>query len=170
MKKMDGDITRNFERLEHELSAEISSGGIPVLLDHLRLCGDMPESYGHDSSAEKLYSKYTDALLCESYKAIGIRSLVIKERSDVADVEAFAKEFSFIADAKSFSSAEPPRIKKILKFKQWMGGNVASYMQWLFAHCTSFPHEPARYTSKQAQEMYAFLHTRTWRRLSLFLP
>ena len=34
--------------------------GTQALLDHLRLCTAIPESYELDSSEEKLYSTYTD--------------------------------------------------------------------------------------------------------------
>ena len=84
-----------------ELADEIKNQGTQSLLDHIRLCGDIPESYSHDSSEEKLYSKYTDSLLCESFKAMGLKSLVLAERADAADVEAFAKRYSFVADAKA---------------------------------------------------------------------
>jgi len=49
-----------FVKLEKELEAEIKKNGVPSLIDHLRLCGNIPESYGHDTSEEKLYSKYTE--------------------------------------------------------------------------------------------------------------
>ncbi|MCX7999351.1 MAG: HindIII family type II restriction endonuclease [Leptospiraceae bacterium] len=42
------------EYLEKELEKEIQEFGIAVLLDHLRLCGNIPENYKHDSSEEKL--------------------------------------------------------------------------------------------------------------------
>ena len=85
IEKISENFGENSERLENELSAEIKKEGPQALLDHLRLSGDIPESYGHDTSEEKQYSKYTDALLSETYKAIGLRSLVIKERADAAD-------------------------------------------------------------------------------------
>ncbi|AJY68706.1 hypothetical protein RW64_03365 [Geobacter sulfurreducens] len=75
IRKLSGDFGADSTRLEKELSEEIKKHGIPVLLDHLRLCGDIPESYDHDSSEEKLYSKYTDALLCEAFKAIGLTAV-----------------------------------------------------------------------------------------------
>jgi len=51
------------ERLEKELGEEIEKSGLSTLIDHLRLCGNIPEAYDHDSSEEKQYSKYTDSLL-----------------------------------------------------------------------------------------------------------
>ncbi len=115
IRKPSGNFGNDSDRLEKELSEEIKKHGIPVLLDHLRLCGDIPESYGHDSSEEKLYSKYTDALLCESFKALGLKSLVLKERADAADVEAFAKKYSFVADAKSFRLSRTAKNQKDFK-------------------------------------------------------
>jgi hypothetical protein len=62
IRKLSGNFSNDAERLEQELNKEIQSGSTQALLDPLRLCGDIPESYGHDSSEEKLYSKYTRPL------------------------------------------------------------------------------------------------------------
>lgn len=77
----------------------------------------MPECYSHDSSQEKLYSKYTDCLLAEAFKQIGLRSIVLKERADVADVEAFASSYSFVADAKSFRLSRTAKNQKDFKIE-----------------------------------------------------
>ena len=121
IRKLSGNFGDDSDRLEKELSEEIKKHGIPVLVDHLRLCGDIPESYGHDSSEEKLYSKYTDALLCESFKALGLKSIVLKERADAADVEAFAKKYSFVADAKSFRLSRTAKNQKDFKVQAMDG-------------------------------------------------
>lgn len=121
IRKLSGSFVDDSARLEAELSAEIKAGGAEVLIEHLRLCGDIPESYHHDSSEEKLYSKYTDALLCEAYKAVGFRSLVLKERGDAADVEAFAKGFSFVADAKAFRLSRTAKNQKDFKVQAMDG-------------------------------------------------
>jgi HindIII restriction endonuclease len=117
IQKLSGNFGNDAERLEQELGKEIQLGGTHALLDHLRLCGDIPESYGHDSSEEKLYSKYTDVLLSLAFKAIGLQSLVLKERSDAADVEAFGKDFNFIADAKSFRLSRTAKNQKDFKIQ-----------------------------------------------------
>ena len=87
------------------------------IVDHLRLCGNIPEYYGHNTSKEKLYSKYTDAVLSLAYRSIGIRSSVLKERSNVADVEAYAKNYSFVADAKSFRLSRTAKNQKDFKIE-----------------------------------------------------
>jgi type II restriction enzyme len=121
IKKLSGKFNNDYERLASELKQEVKTYGVSVLKDHLRLCGDIPESYSHDSSEEKLYSKYTDALLAEAYQAIGFRSIVLTERADAADVEAFAKDFSFVADAKSFRLSRTAKNQKDFKVQAMDG-------------------------------------------------
>ena len=58
-------------RVEALLSQEINDQGIASLLGHLRLCGAIPEGYKHDSSEEKLYSKYIDIVIHEAFKKMG---------------------------------------------------------------------------------------------------
>lgn len=123
--KIEGNFASNSELIEKELGKELNENGISSLLDHLRLCGNIPESYGHDTSEEKQYSKYTDALLAFAYKAIGLKSLVITERADVADVEGFGKEFSFVADAKAFRLSRTAKNQKDFKVQamdRWKHG------------------------------------------------
>lgn len=122
---ISGDFASNSEIIEKELGKELSQNGISSLLDHLRLCGNIPESYHHDSSEEKQYSKYTDALLSFAYKSIGLKSLVITERADVADVEGFGKDFSFVADAKAFRLSRTAKNQKDFKVQamdRWKHG------------------------------------------------
>src|SRR3990172_2932601 len=121
IRKLSGDFGDDSDRLEKELNDEIIKKGIPALIDHLRLCGDIPESYGHDSSEEKLYSKYTDSLLSEAFKGVGLKSLVLKERADSADVEAFAKSYSFVADAKAFRLSRTAKNQKDFKVEAMHG-------------------------------------------------
>jgi len=121
IRKLSGNFGNDTDKLEKELEAEIKKSGHSILIDHLRLCGSIPESYGHDTSEEKLYSKYTDCLLSLSYKAIGLKSLVIKERADAADVEAFAKKYSFVADAKAFRLSRTAKNQKDFKVQAMEG-------------------------------------------------
>ena len=125
IRKLSGNFGDDYERLASELTEEVNQGGIKVLIDHLRLCGSIPESYNHDSSEEKLYSKYTDCLLSLTYKAIGLKSIVIKERADVADVEAFGEGYSFVADAKAFRLSRTAKNQKDFKVQamhRWKHG------------------------------------------------
>jgi hypothetical protein len=122
---MSSDFASNSELIEKELGKELQKKGVNSLLDHLRLCGNIPESYHHDSSEEKQYSKYTDALLAFAYKYMGLKSLVITARADVADVEGFGKEFSFVADAKAFRLSRTAKNQKDFKVQamdKWKHG------------------------------------------------
>ena len=121
IEKLSGDFSGDFDRLEKELNQDIKKDGIDALLDHLRLSGDIPEQYSHDSSEEKLYSKYTDALLCETFKFLGFRSVVLTERADAADVDAFAKGYSFVADAKTFRLSRTAKNQKDFKVQAMDG-------------------------------------------------
>jgi HindIII restriction endonuclease len=121
IRKLSGNFGDDSDRLEKELASEIKKGGASSIIDHLRLCGDIPESYGHDSTEEKQYSKYTDALLSETYKFLGLKSLVLKERADAADVEAFGEGYSFVADAKAFRLSRTAKNQKDFKIQAMDG-------------------------------------------------
>ena len=121
IRKLSGHFGNDTEKLEKKLEAEIKKNGVSSLIDHLRLCGNIPESYGHDTSEEKLYSKYTDCLLSLAYTALGLKSLVLKERADAADVEAFAKDYSFVADAKAFRLSRTAKNQKDFKVQAMHG-------------------------------------------------
>jgi type II restriction enzyme len=121
IRKLSGNFGNDIDKLERELEAEIKKNGVFSLIDHLRLCGNIPESYGHDTSEEKLYSKYTDFLLSLAYTALGLKSWVLKERADAADVEAFAKDYSFVADAKAFRLSRTAKNQKDFKVQAMHG-------------------------------------------------
>jgi hypothetical protein len=121
IRKLSSNFGDGSERLGKKLSYEIQNEGLETLLNHLRLCGDIPESYRHDTSEEKQYSKYTDFLLSESYKALGLKSLVLKERADAADVEVIAKDYSFVADAKAFRLSRTAKNQKDFKVQAMDG-------------------------------------------------
>lgn len=121
IRKLSGNFVEDSNRLENEIEIEISQNGVTALIDHLRLCGNIPESYGHDSSEEKLYSKYTDILLSLAYKYLGLNSIVLKERADAADVEVFTKDYSFVADAKAFRLSRTAKNQKDFKVQAMDG-------------------------------------------------
>ncbi len=113
--RLSGDFSDDSDRVEKKISEEIECDGITSLLGHLRLCGAIPEGYGHDSSEEKLYSKYTDIVIHEAYTAIGFTSLVLRARADAADVECVSDNYSFVADAKAFRLSRTAKNQKDFK-------------------------------------------------------
>ena len=126
IKKLSGKFSDDFAKLTVELKAEFVAGGSPAMRSQLRLCGSIPENYGHDSSEEKLYSKYTDFLVAEAFNSIGIKSLVLTERADAADVECVAGDYGFVADAKAFRLSRTAKNAKDFKVQAmhgWKRGN-----------------------------------------------
>ena len=115
IQSQNDNFLNNFSYLEKELCNSIKLEGIDLLIDHLRLCGNIPECYAHDSSQEKLYSKYTDSLLSLAYREMGLNSLVLSERADAADVEVVGKTYSFVADAKAFRLSRTAKNQKDFK-------------------------------------------------------
>ena len=112
---LSGNFGEDSQKVEQEIAQEIESDGREALLGHLRLCGAIPEKYGHDTTEEKLYSKYTDIVIHEAFKAIGFNSIVLQERSDVADVECVTQDYSFVADAKAFRLSRTAKNQKDFK-------------------------------------------------------
>lgn len=126
LEKLSDSFGDDYAKLLAELRAEVEVEGAPALLDHLRVCGALPEKYGHDSSEEKLYSKYTDAIISESLTWIGLKSAVITARADAADVQANALNYSLVADAKAFRLSRTAKNQKDFKVQAMDGwrGNL----------------------------------------------
>lgn len=125
LEKLSGSFGADSKRMVDELHAEIVRDGTDALTDHLRVCGAMPERYGHDSSAEKLYAKYTDVLVSETLNAIGLNSMTITARADAADVQARAAHYSLVADAKAFRLSRTAKNQKDFKIQAldgWRNG------------------------------------------------
>jgi type II restriction enzyme len=113
--QISGQFGQDSHRIEAELSAQILKDKSTALLDHLHLCGAIPEHYSHDSSEEKLYSKYTDALLAATLRYLGLTSHVLAERADAADVEAVGDNYSLVGDAKVFRLSRTAKNQKDFK-------------------------------------------------------
>ena len=119
--KLSGEFGADANSMMQELRNELERHP-QVLLDHLRLCGAIPEVYGHDSSEEKLYSKYTDAVISEALNAIGLKSTVLNTRADSADVQAHASAgYSLVADAKAFRLSRTAKNQKDFKVQAMDG-------------------------------------------------
>jgi len=123
-----GSFVPDMHILSNDLRKEIKND-THSLIDHLRLCGHIPESYAHDSSQEKRYAKYTDILLSLAFEKLGFNSQVIDQRGDAADVEVFGKIeekiLNFVADAKAFRlsrSAKNQKDFKIQALANWKNG------------------------------------------------
>ena len=116
-----GSFVEDTNTMLCRLRKEIQDEGPDSLLRHLRFCGAMPEHYRHDSSEEKLYSKYTDAVVSETLSHVGMNSMLITARADAADVQATASEFSLVADAKAFRLSRTAKNQKDFKVQAMDG-------------------------------------------------
>ena len=146
IRKISGNFGDDYQRLEAELTEEVKQNGITALIDHLRLCGSIPESYSHDSSEEKLYSKYTDCVLSLAFNAIGLKSIVLTERGNAADVEAFSKNYSFVADAKAFRLSRTAKNQKDFK--------VAAMNSWKYGKPNAMVVCPIYQLPKTSSQIY----------------
>lgn len=108
------DTDAIFKFLVEQIAADTNGS----LCGHLRLCGSIPERFDHDSTEEKQYSKYTDALLSLTFKQMGFESVVLTERADIADVDVFTSDYSFVADAKAFRLSRTAKNQKDFKVQQ----------------------------------------------------
>ena len=108
------------------LAAYIAAPDRPALIEALLECGVIPESFGHDSTEEKLYAKYCDVLLSLAFTALGMQSTVIAERADSADVLGMAAAYAIVGDAKAFRlsrTAKNQKDFKVTALSGWRGAH-----------------------------------------------
>jgi len=70
----------------------------------LEQIGTIPESITHDPTEEKLFVKASDIILSRSFREIGLKSTLIKEHADSADIHAESYYFmdTLLANTKAF--------------------------------------------------------------------
>ena len=83
----------------------------------LEQIGTIPESIEHDSTEEKLFAKASDAVLARAFREIGLKSAVLSERANSADVQAESPIFGYsvVADAKAFRMSRTAKNQKDFK-------------------------------------------------------
>lgn len=88
-----------------------------TFIETLKQIGTIPESLAHDSTEEKLFSKTSDAVLSRAFREIGLKSTVLKERGDSADVlvESPIYGYTLVADAKAFRMSRTAKNQKDFK-------------------------------------------------------
>ena len=102
--------------------------------------GTIPEDIPHDSSEEKLYAKVTDIILAKALQELGLKSSVINERANCADViaKSIFFDYSLVGDAKAFRLSRTAKNQKDFKVKSmvdWREGHdysvlVCPYFQY----------------------------------------
>lgn len=116
-------LASTFSESGTRLEAALDSCTTQDILDHLDYGGVIPERFNHDSTEEKVFAKYCDALLARSLKEIGLNARVIEARGNSADVYAtFSDQYSLVGDAKAFRLSRTAKNQKDFK--------VESLNQW----------------------------------------
>ena len=108
-----GDERNSFELIEQKYNG-ISK---ETILKELIQVGIMPEVFSHDSSEEKLWSKFSDILLAKSLDCLGLRSEVLRTRGNSADVYSKTKKYTIVSDAKCFRLSRTAKNQKDFKIK-----------------------------------------------------
>lgn len=115
-----------FSRMSNLMVEYINSISFEDFLSILAEIGTIPERIIHDSTEEKLYSKVTDIILSRSFSELGLKSKVLTERANSADVlaESVYHNYSLVGDAKAFRLSRTAKNQKDFKVKSmndWRG-------------------------------------------------
>lgn len=102
-----------FELIENKYS----SINKKTITEELIQVGIMPEVFEHDSSEEKLWSKFSDLILSKSLGYLGLPSEVLRTRGNSADVYSRAKKYTLVSDAKCFRLSRTAKNQKDFKVK-----------------------------------------------------
>jgi hypothetical protein len=123
------------------LEAALNGCSRADILDHLDYGGVIPEQFPHDSTEEKVFAKYCDALLARALTETGLTAHVIEARGDAADVQAQHQDvYSLVGDAKAFRLSRTAKNQKDFKVEalnQWRhGANYACLLAPLYQYLT----------------------------------
>ncbi len=110
-----GQEDLDFESRCRALVEAVGSCSRAEILDQLDGAGVIPEQFAHDSTEEKLFAKYCDALLACAFTFLGMTAEVITERGDSADVVGSIAGFAVVGDAKAFRLSRTAKNQKDFK-------------------------------------------------------
>lgn len=123
--RLSTDSSLIFLNKAKQLEDELDTCSTEEILGHLECVGVIPESFEHDSTEEKLYAKYCDALLARSLRELDLDAHTLSERSGAADVKAEAGDYELVGDAKAFRLSRTAKNQKDFKVEalnQWREG------------------------------------------------
>ncbi|MBQ2788250.1 MAG: HindIII family type II restriction endonuclease [Thermoguttaceae bacterium] len=121
-----------FENVACELQEIVFSFTREETLNAIQKIGVIPESFGRDSTEEKLFAKTSDLVLARALSFLGFSVEVCRRRGDFADVVAESKRFGYklAADAKSFRlsrTAKNQKDYKVTALNSWRINAVADF-------------------------------------------
>lgn len=88
-----------------------------MIIKELIQVGIMPEVFEHDSSEEKLWSKFSDIILSKALDCLGLQSEVLRTRGNSADVYSRGSAYTLVSDAKCFRLSRTAKNQKDFKVK-----------------------------------------------------
>lgn len=106
-----------FKEKTNYIEKYINSISYDDFIDVVINIGVIPESVTHDSTEEKFYAKVSDIILAKVFSELGLKSQVLTERGDSADVyaESFYHNYSLVGDAKIFRLSRTAKNQKDFK-------------------------------------------------------
>lgn len=141
-----------FEDVSKKLEQQINFESRDTFLELLREIGTIPECIAHDSTEEKLFSKASDAALSRAFREIGLKSTVLRERGDSADVlaESPVHGYTLAADAKAFRLSRTAKNQKDFKVAALSGWKKGAEYAVL---CAPYFQYPAKSSQIYAQSL-----------------
>src|SRR5574343_678431 len=109
------DGALNFVAKSVEIEKRLNTCNDADILLHIDHAGVIPECFDHDSTEEKVFAKYCDALLARAFRILGLDAKTIPERSDSADVIAKQDHHTIVTDAKAFRLSRTAKNQKDFK-------------------------------------------------------
>ena len=118
----------------------------------LKQIGTIPETIIHDSTAEKLFSKASDAVLSRAFREVGLKSTVLKGRNNSADVlaESPVHGYTLVADAKAFRLSRTAKNQKDFKISALSGWRKDADYAVL---CSPYFQYPSKHSQIYAQAL-----------------
>lgn len=113
--RLSGEATLTFAERASQLQEMLKKSSRGEILAHLYNAGVIPECFSHDSTEEKLYAKYCDALLAVAWDILGLSASLIIRRAGAADVSAKSDSYSIVGDAKAFRLSRTAKNQKDFK-------------------------------------------------------
>lgn len=157
---------KNFDDTCRRLEKCINSG--KNFIDTLRQIEIIPESIPHDSTAEKLFAKASDLALSRAFNELGLKSVVVRERSDSADILAESRLFgySLVSDAKVFRLSRTAKNQKDFKVSALSGWRKDNDFAVL---CAPYFQYPARNSQIYSQAIMNNVCLLSWEHLIFFI-
>jgi HindIII restriction endonuclease len=151
------DHTLSFPQRAVEIELALDKCSREEIIEHLDQAGVIPECFDHDSTEEKLFAKYCDALLTRSLRELGLQAEMITERADAADVLAKAEGHSLVGDAKAFRLSRTAKNQKDFKVESLNKWRKTAEYACLIAPLYQYPNSDSQIYSQAIRYNVALL-------------